>query len=90
MQSKKHQLQLGASGDQSLALVVAGVLDEVLLEAGSQILGLCFPLSSVSVGISGIQDAAVNYSLGPASTRALPSSLPVYLLKFLMKRAARS
>ena len=31
-----------------------------------------------------------NYSLGPASTRALPSSLPVYLLKFLMKRAARS
>ena len=31
-----------------------------------------------------------SYSWGPASTRALPSSLPVYLVKFLMKRAARS
>ena len=31
-----------------------------------------------------------NYSWGPAATRALPSSLPVYLVKFLMKRADRS
>jgi len=31
-----------------------------------------------------------DYSWGPAATRALPSSLPVYLLKFLMKRPARS
>ncbi len=30
------------------------------------------------------------YSWGPAATRALPSSLPVYLAKFLMKRADRS
>ena len=34
--------------------------------------------------------SAVNYSWGPAATRALPSSLPVYLVKFLMKRADRS
>ena len=54
------KLQLGASGDQSLALVVAGVLNEVLLEPGSQILSLLFPDSGISVGISGIQDAAVN------------------------------
>ena len=33
---------------------------------------------------------AFNYSWGPAATRALPSSLPVYLVKFLMKRADRS
>ena len=32
----------------------------------------------------------LNYSLGPASTRALPASLPVYLTKFLMNRPARS
>ena len=32
----------------------------------------------------------LNYSWGPAATRALPSSLPVYLVKFLMKRADRS
>ena len=30
------------------------------------------------------------YSWGPAATRALPSSLPVYFSKFLMKRADRS
>ena len=33
---------------------------------------------------------ARDYSLGPASTRALPASLPVYLAKFLTKRPARS
>ena len=32
----------------------------------------------------------LNYSWGPAATRALPSSLPVYLAKFLMKRSDRS
>ena len=32
-----------------------------------------------------------NYSaLGPAATNALPASLPVYLVKFLTKRFARS
>ena len=31
-----------------------------------------------------------NYNFGPAATRALPASLPSYLAKFLMKRAARS
>ena len=30
------------------------------------------------------------YALGPASTRALPASLPVYFLKFFSKREARS
>ena len=35
-------------------------------------------------------DQIKNYSWGPAATRALPSSLPVYLVKFLMKRADRS
>ena len=34
--------------------------------------------------------ALPTYSWGPAATRALPSSLPVYLAKFLMKRADRS
>ena len=46
-------LQLGASGDQSLALVVAGVLLEVLDEAGGQILGLLLPDGSVGVGVAG-------------------------------------
>ena len=31
-----------------------------------------------------------NHSWGPAATRALPASLPVYLTKFLTKRADRS
>ena len=34
--------------------------------------------------------ALPTYSWGPAATRALPSSLPVYLTKFFWKRAARS
>ena len=34
--------------------------------------------------------AAGFYSWGPAFTRALPASLPVYLSKFLTKREARS
>ena len=53
-------LQLGACLDQSLALVVAGVLDKVLLEASCQILCLLFPNGSVSVGVSGIQNVGVN------------------------------
>ena len=31
-----------------------------------------------------------NYTSGPAATRALPASLPVYLAKFFTKRLARS
>jgi len=36
------------------------------------------------------ESVLLDYSWGPASTRALPASLPVYFTKFLMKRAARS
>ena len=53
-------LRLGASGDQSLAGVVGGVLGEVLYEAGGQILGLGVPLGGVSVGVAGIQDVGVH------------------------------
>ena len=42
-------LQLGACGDQSLAVLVALVLSEVLHEAASQILCLLFPLSGICV-----------------------------------------
>ena len=54
------ELQLGTSGDQSLALVIAGVLGEVLDEAGGQILSLLFPDGRISVGVSGIQNVGVN------------------------------
>ena len=43
-----------------------------------------FHQGSLLIGLS------ADYSWGPASTRALPASLPVYFTKFLMKRAARS
>ena len=46
------KLQLRASGDQGLALVVAGVLHEVLDEAASQILRLGLPLGSIGVGVA--------------------------------------
>ena len=55
-----QSLQLGAGRNQSLAVLVALVLLEVLDEAASQILGLLLPLGSVGVGIAGIQDAGVN------------------------------
>ena len=42
-------LDLGAGGHQSLTGVVAGILDEVLHEAGSQVLGLGLPLGNVGV-----------------------------------------
>ena len=54
------QLQLGASGNQSLAGIIAGVLDEVLDEAASQIFSLLIPLSNVCVGVAGIQDCGIN------------------------------
>ena len=53
-------LQLGAGRDQSLAVLVALVLLEVLDEAACQILGLLFPLGSVSVGVARIQNAGVH------------------------------
>ena len=53
-------LQLGACGDQSLAVLVALVLGEVLHEAASQILCLLFPLSGICVGVAGIEDGGVN------------------------------
>ena len=53
-------LQLGAGGDQSLAVLVALVLCEVLDEAASQILGLLFPLSGICVGVAGVEDGGVN------------------------------
>ena len=42
------------------------------------------------ISLSGFYDGDLNYSCGPAATRDLPSSLPVYFTKFLMKRPARS
>ncbi len=53
-------LQLGAGRDQSLTGLVALVLDEVLDEAACQILGLLFPLGSVSVGVARVEDAGVD------------------------------
>lgn len=53
-------LQLGAGRDQSLAVLVALVLCEVLDEAASQILGLLFPLSGICVGVAGVEDGGVN------------------------------
>ena len=53
-------LQLGAGRDQSLAMLVALVLLEVLDEAACQILGLLFPLGSVSIGVARIQNAGVH------------------------------
>ena len=43
-----------------------------------------------SPGENQFRECNQTYSWGPAATRALPSSLPVYLVKFFWKRAARS
>ena len=43
-----------------------------------------------SAGVDWLIRYSFNYSCGPAATRALPASLPVYFTKFLVKRAARS
>ena len=53
-------LSLGTGGDQSLACLVALVLDEVLHEAGGKISSLGFPVGHIGVGVSGIQNAGVN------------------------------
>lgn len=37
-----------------------------------------------------IEELFYSYNFGPASTNALPASAPVNLLKFLMKRPAKS
>ena len=60
----EQKLQLGACGDQSLALVVAGVLLKVLDEAGGQILSLLLPDGSIGVGVSGIQNVGVHAGQG--------------------------
>ena len=59
-QATGFSLQLGTGGNQSLAGFVALVLDEVLLEAGSQVLGLLIPLSGIGVGVAGIQNGGIN------------------------------
>ena len=59
-QATGFSLQLGTGGNQSLAGFVALVLDEVLLEAGSQVLGLLIPLSGIGVGVAGVQNGGVN------------------------------
>lgn len=41
-------------------------------------------------GVSHLGEERSPYSWGPAATRALPASLPVYLSKFFTKREARS
>ena len=51
---------MGASFNQRLASVVAGVLDEVLLEAGRQILRLVLPFGSVGVGVAGVENLGVH------------------------------
>ena len=56
----RFSLQLGAGRDQSLAVLVAFVLCEVLDEAASQILCLLLPLGSVSIGVAGIQDSGIH------------------------------
>ena len=55
-----QSLQLGAGRDQSLTVLVALVLLEVLDEAACQILGLLFPLGSISIGVARIQNAGVH------------------------------
>ena len=56
----RFSLQLRAGRDQSLAVLVAFVLCEVLDEAASQILCLLLPLGSVSIGVAGIQDSGIH------------------------------
>ena len=53
-------LELRASLDQGLAVLVASVLHKVLDEAGRQILRLGLPLGGVGVGVAGIQDARIH------------------------------
>ena len=59
---RSRALQLRACGDQSLAGLVAFVLDEVLDEAGSEVLGLDVPLGSVGVGVARVEDFGGNAS----------------------------
>ena len=54
------KLRVGASFNQRLASVVAGVLDEVLLEAGRQILRLVLPFGSVGIGVAGVENLGVH------------------------------
>ena len=55
-----YGLQLRTSCYQCLAGLVVGVLAEVLDEAGSQILGLLFPLASAVVSVTRIEDSGVH------------------------------
>src|SRR5699024_9657286 len=53
-------LQLRAGGNEGLASFVVLVLDEVLLEAGSKVLGLGLPLGGVGVGVARVEDLGVD------------------------------
>ena len=55
-----QSLQLGAGRDQSLAVLVAFVLGEVLDEAAGQIQSLGLPLGSILVGVAGIEDGGID------------------------------
>ena len=55
-------LSLRACGDERLAGLVAFVLDEVLDEAGSEILCLDVPISRISVGVARVEDFGGNAS----------------------------
>ena len=60
MGMRGYGLQLRTSCYQCLAGLVVGVLAEVLDEAGSQILGLLFPLASAVVSVTRIEDSGVH------------------------------
>ena len=50
----------GPAADQSLAVLVAFVLGEVLDEAAGQVLSLLVPLSSICIGVARIEDSGIN------------------------------
>ena len=57
-------LQLRSERNERFAGFVAGVLDEVLLEAGCKILCLLIPLCGIRVGVAGIEDVGIDAGQG--------------------------